>query len=219
MVIALRSGYQRLRAQSLIAVFLATQFWEWYPLFHVIVKSFLPTGLFAVDRTLQLPQEVHWHCAAKPSRFAYVEMVKSAEESKEKKKSDVTFSFQEERHNARTLAKTLAKTSGRASTQEKEEAKKEEKGEPESFEVGNGSRITLTQWDVMSVPPQRFSLVVKDPRMKLLIAVVKEEEGGPVFYVNLRDGDGPSEVECPQPFVYSIPPEPVMNSSKEPVKN
>ena len=118
MVIALRSGYQRLRAQSLIAVFLATQFWEWYPLFHVIVKSFLPTGLFAVDKILQLPQDVHWHCAAKPSRFAYVEMVKNAEEGKEKKKSDVTFSFQEQ-HNT----KTLARAPGHVNTEEKKEKK------------------------------------------------------------------------------------------------
>ena len=197
MVIALRSGYQRLRAQSLIAVFLATQFWEWYPLFHVIVKSFLPTGLFAVDKILQLPQDVHWHCAAKPSRFAYVEMVKSAEEGKEKKKSDVTFSFQEQ-HNT----KTLARAPGHVNTEEKKETKEE----PESFEVENGTRLTPTQWDVMSVPPQRFSLVVKDPRMKLLIAVVRDEEGGPVSYVNLRGDDGPSEVECPQPFIYHIPP-------------
>ena len=202
MVIALRSGYQRLRAQSLIAVFLATQFWEWYPLFHVIVKSFLPTGLFAVDKILQLPQDVHWHCAAKPSRFAYVEMVKSAEEGKEKKKSDVTFSFQEQ-HNT----KTLAHATGHVNTEEK----KEKKEEPESFEVENGTRFTPTQWDVMSVPPQRFSLVVKDPRMKLLIAVVRDEEGGPVSYVNLRGDDGPSEVECPQPFIYHIPPKPEKN--------
>ena len=201
MVIALRSGYQRLRAQSLIAVFLATQFWEWYPLFHVIVKSFLPTGLFAVDKILQLPQDVHWHCAAKPSRFAYVEMVKSAEEGKEKKKSDVTFSFQEQ-HNT----KTLARVPGHVKTEEKKE-----KEEPESFEVENGTRLTPTQWDVMSVPPQRFSLVVKDPRMKLLIAVVRDEEGGPVSYVNLRGDDGPSEVECPQPFIYHIPPKPEKN--------
>lgn len=201
MVIALRSGYQRLRAQSLIAVFLATQFWEWYPLFHVIVKSFLPTGLFAVDKILQLPQDVHWHCAAKPSRFAYVEMVKSAEEGKEKKKSDVTFSFQEQ-HNT----KTLARAPGHVKTEEKKE-----KEEPESFEVENGTRLTPTQWDVMSVPPQRFSLVVKDPRMKLLIAVVRDEEGGPVSYVNLRGDDGPSEVECPQPFIYHIPPKPEQN--------
>lgn len=201
MVIALRSGYQRLRAQSLIAVFLATQFWEWYPLFHVIVKSFLPTGLFAVDKILQLPQDVHWHCAAKPSRFAYVEMVKSAEEGKEKKKSDVTFSFQEQ-HNT----KTLARAPGHVKTEEKKE-----KEEPESFEVENGTRFTPTQWDVMSVPPQRFSLVVKDPRMKLLIAVVRDEEGGPVSYVNLRGDDGPSEVECPQPFIYHIPPKPEKN--------
>lgn len=201
MVIALRSGYQRLRAQSLIAVFLATQFWEWYPLFHVIVKSFLPTGLFAVDKILQLPQDVHWHCAAKPSRFAYVEMVKSAEEGKEKKKSDVTFSFQEQ-HNT----KTLARAPGHVKTEEKKE-----KEEPESFEVENGTRLTPTQWDVMSVPPQRFSLVVKDPRMKLLIAVVRDEEGGPVSYVNLRGDDGPSEVECPQPFIYHIPPKPEKN--------
>lgn len=201
MVIALQSGYQRLRAQSLIAVFLATQFWEWYPLFHVIVKSFLPTGLFAVDKILQLPQDVHWHCAAKPSRFAYVEMVKSAEEGKEKKKSDVTFSFQEQ-HNT----KTLARAPGHVNTEEKKE-----KEEPESFEVENGTRFTPTQWDVMSVPPQRFSLVVKDPRMKLLIAVVRDEEGGPVSYVNLRGDDGPSEVECPQPFIYHIPPKPEKN--------
>ena len=201
MVIALQSGYQRLRAQSLIAVFLATQFWEWYPLFHVIVKSFLPTGLFAVDKILQLPQDVHWHCAAKPSRFAYVEMVKSAEEGKEKKKSDVTFSFQEQ-HNT----KTLARAPGHVNTEEKKE-----KEEPESFEVENGTRLTPTQWDVMSVPPQRFSLVVKDPRMKLLIAVVRDEEGGPVSYVNLRGDDGPSEVECPQPFIYHIPPKPEKN--------
>ena len=201
MVIALRSGYQRLRAQSLIAVFLATQFWEWYPLFHVIVKSFLPTGLFAVDKILQLPQDVHWHCAAKPSRFAYVEMVKSAEEGKEKKKSDVTFSFQEQ-HNT----KTLARAPGHVKTEEKKE-----KEEPESFEVENGTRFTPTQWDVMSVPPQRFSLVVKDPRMKLLIAVVRDEEGGPVSYVNLRGDDGPSEVECPQPFIYHSPPKPEKN--------
>lgn len=201
MVIALQSGYQRLRAQSLIAVFLATQFWEWYPLFHVIVKSFLPTGLFAVDKILQLPQDVHWHCAAKPSRFAYVEMVKSAEEGKEKKKSDVTFSFQEQ-HNT----KTLARAPGHVKTEEKKE-----KEEPESFEVENGTRLTPTQWDVMSVPPQRFSLVVKDPRMKLLIAVVRDEEGGPVSYVNLRGDDGPSEVECPQPFIYHIPPKPEKN--------
>ena len=198
MVIALRSGYQRLRAQSLIAVFLATQFWEWYPLFHVIVKSFLPTGLFAVDKILQLPQDVHWHCAAKPSRFAYVEMVKSAEEGKEKKKSDVTFSFQEQ-HNT----KTLAHAPGHVKTEEKKE-----KEEPESFEVENGTRLTPTQWDVMSVPPQRFSLVVKDPRMKLLIAVVRDEEGGPVYYASLKGDDGPSRVKCPQPFVYHIPPKP-----------
>ena len=199
MVIALRSGYQRLRAQSLIAVFLATQFWEWYPLFHVIVKSFLPTGLFAVDKILQLPQDVHWHCAAKPSRFAYVEMVKSAEEGKEKKKSDVTFSFQEQ-HNT----KTLARAPGHVKTEEK----KEKKEEPESFEVENGTRLTPTQWDVMSVPPQRFSLVVKDPRMKLLIAVVRDEEGGPVYYASLKGDDGPSRVKCPQPFIYHIPPKP-----------
>ena len=101
-------------------------------------------------------------------------------------------------------------------TKEKEEEepkkeKKEKKEEPESFEVENGTRLTPTQWDVMSVPPQRFSLVVKDPRMKLLIAVVRDEEGGPVSYVNLRGDDGPSEVECPQPFIYHIPPKPEKN--------
>ena len=121
------------------------------------------------------------------------------EEGKEKKKSDVTFSFQEQ-HNTKTLERAL----GHVKTEEKKE-------EPESFEVENGSRITPTQWDVMSVPPQRFSLVVKDPRMKLLIAVVKDEEGGPVYYVSLKGDDGLSEVECPQPFVYHIPPKPAEN--------
>ena len=49
MTIALRSGFQRLRVQALVAVFLATQFWEWYPLFHVVVKAFEPTALLLLQ--------------------------------------------------------------------------------------------------------------------------------------------------------------------------
>ena len=96
MTIALRSGFQRLRVQALVAVFLATQFWEWYPLFHVVVKAFEPTALLAVDASLRLPREVRWVCEAAPSRFEYVAML--AKEEKTAKKEEVTFSFQQPQH-------------------------------------------------------------------------------------------------------------------------
>ena len=96
MTIALRSGFQRLRVQALVAVFLATQFWEWYPLFHVVVKAFAPTALLAVDASLRLPREVRWVCEAAPSRFEYVAML--AKEEKTAKKEEVTFSFQQPQH-------------------------------------------------------------------------------------------------------------------------
>ena len=163
---ALRSGFQRLRVQALVAVFLATQFWEWYPLFHLVVKAFEPTALLAVDASLRLPREVRWVCEAAPSRFEYVEM--------------------------------LAK-------EEKEEKKKEE---PKSFEVMNGSRITVSQWDVMCVPEQRYEMVVKDERMKMVIAVVKDrKEGEYTAYLDLKNGEEATQ-KCPEPFVYTIPPPP-----------
>ena len=191
MTIALRSGFQRLRVQALVAVFLTTQFWEWYPLFHVVVKAFEPTALLAVDASLRLPREVRWVCEAAPSRFEYVAML--AKEEKTAKKEEVTFSFQQPQH---------------APEEVKEEKKEVKKEEPASFEVMNGSRITVSQWDVMRIPEQRFEPVVKDERMRMVIMVVKDrKEGEFTSYLDLKNGEETAQ-KCPEPFVYHIPPPP-----------
>lgn len=194
MTVALRSGFQRLRVHALVAVFLATQFWEWYPLFHLVVKAFEPTALLAVDASLRLPREVRWVCEAAPSRFEYVEML--AKEEKKERKEEVTFSFQKPQQ---------ASEKKEEKKEEKEEKKKEE---PKSFEVMNGSRITVSQWDVMCVPEQRYEMVVKDERMKMVIAVVKDrKEGEYTAYLDLKNGEEATQ-KYPEPFVYTIPPPP-----------
>ena len=88
---------------------------------------------------------------------------------------------------------------------EEKEVKKEE---PTSFEVMNGSRITVSQWDVMRIPEQRFEPVVKDERMRMVIMVVKDrKEGEFTSYLDLKNGEETAQ-KCPEPFVYHIPPPP-----------
>ena len=228
----LRSPLHVLRKESIICMFLACQFWEWYPLFHCIVHALQPTGLFVLDSSLKLPRDISVKIMNAPSKYAYVEAIQKEEESK-KKLSKPKFSFQENRLSPLTISRSLRKSQSarryqethsiseeaketkeaKTSTETAETAETKEINEASEFVVTNGNRMTLQQIKDMVVTDIPYQFVIHPPSAMnddcaLGIYIVRKNPNHFVSYLDLKNDDGLPEPTCPPPFVYEIPPNP-----------
>lgn len=88
--------------------------------------------------------------------------------------------------------------------------------EPSEFDVINGCRVTLQQMHDLRIPDLPYQFVV-DPLEAgqhgcvMGVMMVKKNAEHYTAYLDLKNDDGLPEQKCPQPFIYEIPPEPVVN--------
>ena len=233
LILQLRSPLHTMRREATICCFLGCQLWEWYPLFNLIMKALTPSAFLAVDSTMKLPRDFSLQCNASPELFEYVPAIHKDEEDVKNKKSSVQFSFQQTRSAKATLSKSLRRMSTQSRSTEKEKGKVEEKVEeiaeekeptPEDikepskpkiteFEISNGSRITPLQLSFLTLPSQRFSLVVslsevvKSGALPGVLVLNDTTPNSPCSYLDLKEEELPDQ-KCPEPFVYHIPEAP-----------
>ena len=113
LMLQLRSPLHCMRREATVCCVIATQMWEWYPLFHLIAKALTPSALFAVDMSLALPASFSLCCKTDPALFDYVPPLRTEDDNPKNKKSSVQFSFQQTRSSKLTISKALRR---RAST-------------------------------------------------------------------------------------------------------
>lgn len=232
LLLQLRSPLHTMRREATICCFLACQLWEWYPLFNLIMKALTPSAFLAVDPTMKLPRDFSLHCSASPELFEYVPAIHKDEEDVKNKKSSVQFSFQQTRSTKATLTKSLRRMSTQSRSIEKEKGKTEKveevveeketttedtrdtsKPKVTEFEIPNGSRITPLQLPFLTVPSQRFSLVlslsevIQSGALPGVLVLNDTAPNAPCAYLDLKEEELPDQ-KCPEPFVYHIPEAP-----------
>lgn len=113
LMLQLRSPLHCMRREATVCCVIATQMWEWYPLFHLIAKALTPSALFAVDLSLAPPASFSLCCKTDPALFDYVPPLRTEDDNPKNKKSSVQFSFQQTRSSKSMISKALRR---RAST-------------------------------------------------------------------------------------------------------
>jgi len=88
--LASNAGFKRMTAVVGMAMFL--QYWYWYPLAHFLSFTFTPTALIGVNKDMKMPKNFKMKCNARPSLFAYPEMLKEEVEKEKKRIATVTLS-------------------------------------------------------------------------------------------------------------------------------
>jgi 26S proteasome regulatory subunit N2 len=80
--ISLMTRDGQLRQNAIIGMVMFLQYWYWYPLLNFVTLAMTPTTLIGLNEDLKVPKSFKFVSDAKPSNFAYPEMLK-----KEEKKS------------------------------------------------------------------------------------------------------------------------------------
>lgn len=75
----------QLRQNAIVGMVMFLQYWYWYPLLNFICLSMTPTALIGLDEQLKVPKSFKFSSNAKPSNFAYPEMLKKEEKKKGEK--------------------------------------------------------------------------------------------------------------------------------------
>lgn len=74
-----------IRHTAITGLVLFMQHWYWYPLMNFVTLAMTPTALVGVNKDLKVPKSFSVQMNAKPSTYAYPEMMKK-EEGKSKEK-------------------------------------------------------------------------------------------------------------------------------------
>ena len=111
LLLQLRSPLHCMRREATLCCVLATQLWEWFPLFNLIVKSLAPSALLAVDASLRMPSAFSLKCSADPALFDYVPPLPADDDASKNQKSNVQFSFQQTKSSKGTLSSSLRRLS------------------------------------------------------------------------------------------------------------
>lgn len=83
--ISLKTRDGNLRQNAIIGMVMFTQYWYWYPCLNFLTLAMSPTALIGLNEDLKVPKSFEFVSNAKPSTFAYPEMLKKeVEEVKEK---------------------------------------------------------------------------------------------------------------------------------------
>jgi len=83
--ISLKTRDGNLRQNAIIGMVMFTQYWYWYPCLNFLTLAMSPTALIGLNEDLKVPKSFKFESNAKPSTFAYPEMLKKeVEEVKEK---------------------------------------------------------------------------------------------------------------------------------------
>lgn len=83
--ISLMTRDGNIRQNAIAGMVMFVQHWYWYPLMNFICLAMTPTALIGLNEQLKVPKNFQFVSDAKPSAFAYPEMLKK-EEGKTKEK-------------------------------------------------------------------------------------------------------------------------------------
>ena len=111
LLLQLRSPLHCMRREATLCCVLATQLWEWFPLFNLIAKSLAPSALLAVDTSLRMPSSFSLMCSTDPALFDYVPPLPADDDASKSQKSNVQFSFQQTKSSKITLSSSLRRLS------------------------------------------------------------------------------------------------------------
>ena len=111
LLLQLRSPLHCMRREATLCCVLATQLWEWFPLFNLIAKSLAPSALLAVDTSLRMPSSFSLVCSTDPALFDYVPPLPADDDASKSQKSNVQFSFQQTKSSKITLSSSLRRLS------------------------------------------------------------------------------------------------------------
>ena len=179
LMLQLRSPLHCMRREATVCCVIATQMWEWYPLFHLIAKTLTPSALFAVDMSLALPASFSLCCKTDPALFDYVPPLRTEDDNPKNKKSSVQFSFQQTRSSKSTISKALLRrtstnTANTANTTNTTNTTGVQDGQ--STIVAETTKEVTTEVEATKHDHHNHPSVEKEEQESMKMEVVEEEE-------------------------------------------
>lgn len=193
--ISLQTQTGSLNMAGIVGMAVFTQHWHWYPLTHFLSLSFVPTGIIALNKDLEVP-DFNFVCNTKPSVFDYPPVAEEAvEAAPEKVETAVLSTTAKARQRAKLKAKEVAakgqdemdiepttpapaaedKMDIEEETKEEEsskkkrpEVKKKEK-EPSSYSLQNLKRVLPAQLKYISLEKDSRYVPVKKVSSLILL--------------------------------------------------
>ncbi len=123
-VVSMQSRAGFMKSGAVVGVMMFLQSWYWYPLFHFLSLSFVPTVLIGLNKDFDMPVNFEVTCNAPPSMFAYP----AIEEKKDDEKKLV----------ATAVLSTTARAKAREAKKEARAKLKEGGGTPSGKEGVSG---------------------------------------------------------------------------------
>ncbi|KAJ1735867.1 proteasome regulatory particle base subunit [Coemansia biformis] len=236
--ISLTTGDGQLNAPACAGLLLFTQFWYWFPLAHFLALAFKPTALIAVNKDLHTPN-LDVTCASRKSLYAYPPKTEEPVAHAPTKVATAVLSttLKTRQTAARSSAAPPASGEPPASARDSEpvsaardqdgdssmdvdeggadakaQQKKGRKAGPESFAVGNITRVLPSQEKFMRWPAAARYVPVKQGRVSGVLIVKDTTPGEPEDLLPsvlpedpVDEGDGAAAdaaVHPPEPFEY-----------------
>lgn len=185
-MLTLRNISGIIKPKNILALFIFTYYWYWFPCLNFISLALEPTFIVGVDSKLNVPSDFIINCKAPKKYFDYIRPVEVLED---KKKETVPAQLSSTRRAKHRLEKKDIEKDVRPSTttemfieevkDDNKIEKNESKEEKKTFQLSNPARILKKQLNFIEIPnndQQRYVLIVEGLRSKIIFIQDKRSD-------------------------------------------